>query len=369
MNYRIRKTLADYKLTTYIHEDCQLPADALDCSLGINPFGCTPAITQEIFARAFAAIEAYPPYPYTELKKAIANYLSPLTEIEPAQITLHNGSIGMIIHLNRMLVEEGTRILAGGPSFSSAITDMRAMGGIIDLIYLKEADRFAFSSAAYLRALEPEHALVYIDNPNNPTGQVIPVAELEKLAIACLKQDTLLLVDEAYGDFMALQNSSLSLLEKYENVIVLKTLSKGLGLAGLRTGYAVVPRAFVPYMQKLPAEMAVTGIAAELAPYALADRTHLQSSIEKIRKNKEELLGFCRQLKAAETDNSVPITLLYTDKDVDLFAICLRNGIIGERGEDFEGIGKRHIRLRVPREMKTLLPRLALVERELQKLP
>ncbi len=367
MNYKIRKSLVDYEVKTYIHGDCAISENALDCSLGINPFGCTPVITKALFAKIFDAIVPYPSYPYAEVKQAIVDYLSPLAEIEPEQITLHTGSMGMIIHLNRMFIEEGTRILAGAPSFSSALTDMRAMGGIIDLITLKEEDRFKFSVESYIQSLRSEHSLVYIDNPNNPTGQVIPMEGLEKLAKACLQQDTVLLIDEAYGDFMELQNSSVSLVEKYENVIVVKTLSKGFGLAGLRTGYAVVPKAFVAHMQKLPAEMVLTEVSARLVPYALADREHIQSSREKIKKNKEELLASCKVIKASVTDNSVPITLLYTDKDLDLFSICLRHGIISERGEDFDGIGKRHIRLRVPKDMKKLLPRLARVEKELEE--
>ncbi len=368
MNYKIRRALFAHEGKTYIHENSHVPADAIDCSLGINPFGCTPTITADVFAKTFDGIVPYPSYPYTELKNAIVDYLSSPTKIEPEQIMLHTGSIGMIIHLNRMFVEEGTKILAGAPSFSSALTDMRAMGGIIDLVPLQEDEKFAFSADAYLQALHPEHALVYIDNPNNPTGQVIPLEELEKLAEACLKQETMFIIDEAYGDFMAPENSSISLLENYENTIVLKTLSKGLGLAGLRTGYSVVSRAFVPYMQKLPAEMAVNEVAARLAPYALADASHIQRSREKIRKNKEALLAFCRQIKTSATDTCVPIILLYTHKDVDLFSIFLQHGIISERGEDFEGIGKRHIRLRVPGDMQTLLPRLALVERQLEGL-
>ncbi len=224
MNYKIRKTFWNYEVKSYIHGDCNIPENSLDCSLGINPFGCTPKITQELFAKMFTTIEAYPSYPYVELKNAIVDYLLPLAKIKAKQVTVHTGSIGMIIHLNRMLIEEGTRILVGAPSFSSAITDMRAMGGIIDRITLKEEDRFAFSTQSYIEFLRPEHSLVYIDNPNNPTGQVIPVEELENLAKTCLKQDTILFIDEAYGEFMDFQNSSVSLVEKYDNVIVSKTL-------------------------------------------------------------------------------------------------------------------------------------------------
>ncbi len=366
MNYRIKQSLKDHELKSYLHGDFQMPENPIDCSLGINPFGCSPSITKELFADLYDTIMPYPSYPYNDLKQAIVEYLASVAEIDISQITLQAGSINMLIDLNRLFVYEGANVLLGEPSFTSAITDMRANGGIIDAIALKEEDNFKFSVDAYIKALKPEHSIVYIDNPNNPTGQVIPISELEELAKVCLSQDTVLLIDEAYGDFMDLENSALVLLNKYDNVIVTKTLSKGFGLAGLRCGYVVVPKAFVEYMNKLPAEMVITEVAARIMPYALRDSEHISDSREKIKINKDKLLSSLKVLKTSETGETVPITLLYTDKDVDLYALFLKHGIITERGEDFDGIGKRHVRLRVPKDIDELLIRIEKIESELK---
>ncbi len=368
MKYRIRKSLEKHQLKSYLHGDQKMPENPIDCSLGINPFGCSESITKEVFASMYDTIMPYPSYPYNDLKKAITEYLAPIDKFETSQITLQAGSINMLIDLNRLFVEDGTRVLVGEPSFTSAITDMRANGGIIDAISLDENDKFKFSVDAYKKALKPEHTLVYIDNPNNPTGQVIPISELEELAKVCLAQDTVLLIDEAYGDFMDLENSGASLVNKYDNVIVTKTLSKGFGLAGLRCGYVLVPKSFVQYMQKLPAEMVLTEVAARIMPYALKDKKHIETSREKIKINKDKLISSLSVLKSSLTGDTVPITLLYTDKDVDLYALFLKYGIITERGEDFDGIGKRHVRIRVPKDIDELLPRIAKIEEELKSL-
>ena len=232
----------------------------------------------------------------------------------------------MLIDLNRLFIDEGTHVLVGEPTFSSATTDMRAMGAQLTVVALREEERFRFSVARFIEALRPEHTLVYLDNPNNPTGQM----------------------------------------NKYPNVIVVKTLSKGFGLAGLRTGYAVLPQAFMPIMRKLPAEMVVTETAARLTPIALRDREHIARSREQIAANKARLLESLSVLQGSVTGDTVPIVLLYTERDLNLFDVMLRHGIITERGEDFDGIGKRHIRLRVPRDLTELLPRLAAVEKEVE---
>lgn len=366
MQYRLRPLWREYEVQSYIHGEEAAPADAIDCSLGINPFGYTPTLTAEAYAETFTGISGYPSYPYPELRAAICEYLAPVAAIAPEQLAIHTGSMGMLIDLNRLLLAEGARVLCGEPTFSSATSDMRAQGAVLDVVPLREENNFTFSVAAFREALRPEHVLIYIDNPNNPTGQIIPLDELRELARQALAQDTVLLVDEAYGDFMGLENSAVTLVNDFPNVFVVKTLSKGFGLAGLRTGYAVLPREFLPWMHKLPGEMAITEAAARLTPLALRDTEHIRKSNAAIAENKARVLQSLRVLRASATGTTVPIVLLYTEKDVNLYSVLLRHGIIAERGEDFDGIGARHVRLRVPRDVEALLPRLAAAEAEVE---
>lgn len=366
MRYRVRPALYDYEVRSYVHDGDVIPEDALDCSLGINPFGCTPLLTRELLADTFDGLQPYPSFPYPALREAICEYWSPVAKIKPEQLAIHTGSMGMLLDLNRLFIGPGTHVLVAEPTFSSATTDMRAMEGILDAVPLREENKFELKVDDFIAALKPEHAFVYLDNPNNPTGQVTPLEDIARLAEAALAQETTVIVDEAYGDFMDLENSAVTLLAKYPNLIAVRTLSKGFGLAGIRTGYAVVAEEFVPIMRKLPAEMAITEMAARLAPVALRDREHIASSRKKIAKNKEEMLDSLTVLQVSKTNLTVPISLLYTDQDINLYSVFLRHGIITERGEDFDGIGKRHVRLRVPQDIHDLLPRLAAVEAELR---
>lgn len=366
MKYRIRKSMETYEVKSYIHPDEVMPTDVVDCSLGINPFGCTPQITADVYTATFGGIAGYPSYPYPELRQAICDYLAPAAEIVPAQLAIHTGSMGMIWDLDRLLIDDGVKVLAVAPTFSSATSDMRAMGAVIDTVELRESQGFRVNLTEIAARLTPAHRIVYMDNPNNPTGQVIPLEGLRELARQALAQDTYLIVDEAYGDFMELTNSAVALVNDYPNVIVIRTMSKGFGLAGIRTGYAVFAKEFAPVMAKLPAEMAITEMAARIAPLALGDRAHIDRSRAQIAANKEIVLAHLTTLRASVTTDTVPIVLLYTEKDIDLYALLLRHGIKAERGEDFDGIGRRHVRFRVPQKLDECLRRLLAAQKELE---
>lgn len=365
MKYRIRKTLENYKITTYVHADEVFPDNLIDCSLGINPFGFTSEITPEIFKKAFDTISRYPDFPYPNLRKAIAGYLSDVVEIAPEQIALNTGSIGVIWNLDRVIIDESTNVIAVAPTFSSTLSDMRSFGANIDLVLLKEEDDFKLNIDDLINSLKPSHHVIYIDNPNNPTGQIIPIDDLRKLAGYALKQNTYLIVDEAYGDFMDLSNSAVTLINEFPNVITIKTLSKGFGLAGLRTGYMVMNKNFIPYMSLYPGEMTVTGVASYIIPLALKDRKHIEDSRKKIAANKKKLLDSLTVLKSSKTDLTVPIVLLYTDKDINLYNLFIKYGIKSERGEDFDAIGKRHIRIRVPADPDECIKRIKILQNEL----
>lgn len=364
MEYRIRQGLINYENKTYLRDDI-IPDDAINCSLGINPFGFTSQITKDVFNSTFNGISEYPSYPYVDLKQTICNYLSGVANLMPEQIQLDNGSLAVLINLNRLLINPGSKVLCLAPTFTAATADMEAMGATIDSVFLNETDQFKINLDQLKERLEPDHTVIYLDNPNNPTGQMIPLQELKELAHLAEKQNTMIIIDEAYGDFIDLSHSAASLIEDHPNIIVVRSLSKGFGLAGLRAGYSIVHKDFIPYIKKLPSEMALTEITAQLAPYALQDTQFLERSRQKIAENKKKLLSELNVLKWGTTFESVPIVLLYTDRNVHLFELLLKHGIITTNGEDFEGLDRHYVRLRVPKDIKPLLKRLQLVEEEL----
>lgn len=371
MDYPIVKSLLNYKTKTYLEDEVigfSLPSEFdtfVDCALGINPFGYSKSITDEIIRKSYEGIGKYPSYPYDEFRDSVAAYYSELVSLERNQIVPSIGSMGILMRLNRFFIECGVHVLSNAPSFSSALSDIRASGGAIDFIKLDPNKNFKFCVDEFLDKISNKYTMVYLDNPNNPTGQVIPISEIEKIAKKCLECSCALVVDEAYGDFMKFENTAVSLVNKYENIFVCKSFSKGFGLPGLRVGYGVISSAFYKQIKKIPPEMVITDLSAQIAMVALKDYNHIISSRKKIKENKTIFLNSLKELRSSFTDSSVPIMMLYTEKDVDLFKLFLQHGILCESGEAYDYLDKRYIRLRIPKDIDELLVRIKKVEKSL----
>ena len=162
-----------------------------------------------------------------------------------------DGSIHVIYLLNRLFIEKGDKVLGYSPQFSEYETDIKMHGATYDYVLLKKEDNFKFNEKEFIEKINPEYKVIYIDNPNNPTGQIIPLSSIENIVKEAAKYDIAVMVDEAYGEYMPKENSAVKLLNNYDNVIALKTFSKGFGLAGLRAGYAVLPEQLVSPIKKI----------------------------------------------------------------------------------------------------------------------
>src|SRR5699024_4459156 len=113
-------------------------------------------------------------------------------------------------------------------------------GGIYCDAPLSAENKYLFESFSIIFKLQQaDYKLLYLDNPNNPTGQIIPIEEIEFIVKKAAENSTCVIVDEAYGDYMDQQSSAISLVHKYENLFVVRTFSKAYGLAGMRIGYVV----------------------------------------------------------------------------------------------------------------------------------
>lgn len=366
MKYQIRRALQDFTVVSYLKDEGEtLRSDILDCSLGVNPCGFSPTITKDVFSATYDIISGYPAHPYMAARRGVCQYFKDVADLTPDQVFMQTGSMGALCTLNHIFLEEGARVLAVEPCFSSYTSDVRGNGAVIDTVPLKEEDGFRFDVAAFTAALHPSQRIAYIDNPNNPTGQALSLQELEVILKRARELNIVVIVDEAYGDFLDRDESAVALINKWDNLMIVRTFSKGFGLAGLRAGYIVVPKALAPIIEKMPGEMNMTSVADAMLLRALQDPGFIDTSRQRIAANKQRLIGSLKKLKVSVTRDTVPIALYYTDKDVDLGALFWKQGVRVENGVDFDGIGKRHVRLRVPYDVEPLLERIESIEREL----
>lgn len=323
----------------------------IDCSLGVNPFGYSNNVYSFNKENSFEKFNVgnYPEFPYLNLKNEIVKYWSNHCKLNGSNIKFGTGSIGILLNINRIFIENKTKVLGIGPTFTPYSSDVKLCEGIFDHVLLNENEKFKFNVNKFMSRITPEYTLIYIDNPNNPTGQVINIEDIKQIVVKAREKDICVVIDEAYGDFMDNCNSAVNIVNDFENLMVVRTFSKGLGLAGLRVGYMITSTYLSEIYSKVDVPFTLNNIGYNAAIASLVDKDFILDSRKKINVIKQEIRETFQRIKVLETNNNVPImTLEFPNKDIDLFNIFRFNGVLTESGKDFAGLGKNFIRMRVP---------------------
>lgn len=354
MSLKYKKSLINYNAISYVNEDTEIisddKSDIIDCALGTNPFGHTKLI-DNLSHDIFKNINLYPEYPYVDLKKDLIEYWSEVATLRSENIQISNGSISILENINRVFIEPDTKVLGYCPQFTDYMCDVQAMGGIFKYVLLKESSNYKFDVKDVLNAITSDLKIIYLDNPNNPTGQVIPLKDIELILKEAAKSDICVIIDEAYADFINKKESAIALIEEFNNLIVVRSFSKGLGLAGMRIGYLVSNHDFCSYYTKANSPFPISNIASIMARSALKDNDFIKYSTEKIVEIKKAFIKSLTKLKVMETDERVSIMLIKCeDPEVDLYSLFYKNKIATERGSDFTGLSKNFVRFKVPKD-------------------
>lgn len=357
MDLKIKNTIKFFNPEGYVKtstkDQCASPnnLEFIDCSLGVNPFGYSNYVDSYCELNTFEKfnVSNYPEFPYLNLKNEIVKYWSNHCKLNDINIKFGTGSIGILLNINRIFIENKTKVLGIGPTFTPYSSDVKLCEGIFDHVLLKENENYKFNVDKFISRITPEYTLIYIDNPNNPTGQAINIEDIKKIIVKAREKNICVVIDEAYGDFMDNCNSAVNLVNDFENLMVVRTFSKGLGLAGLRVGYMITSTYLSEIYSKVDVPFTLNNIGYNVATASLRDKEFILSSRKKISEIKQKIRETFISLKVLETNNDVPImTLEFPNKDIDLFNVFRSNGILTESGRDFTGLGKNFIRMRVP---------------------
>lgn len=251
------------------------PDDLVKLASNENPYGPSPTAVEAIRDRA-DQVHVYPKTSHVDLTEALADHWN----VSPVQIWLSPGGDGAIDYLSRAFLAPGETVLVPRPGFAYYSMSARYHHGTVREYRLRKDADFAFDPQTVLQAYEDER-IVYLTTPHNPTGAWLERPEIEELA-STLEPDTLLVVDEAYGEFCAAESAS-SLLKDYDNVAVVRTFSKAHGLAGLRLGYAVVPENWADVYAKVNTPFAANELACRAGLAALEDETHVDQTVETVQ--------------------------------------------------------------------------------------
>ncbi len=221
-----------------------------------------PEVREAIVA-AIGELNRYPDGDSTDLRAALAAHYG----VGPGQVAVGAGSCELLMLLGDVLLEPGDEVVFADPSFV-VYNDICLVHGAT-AVKVPLAD-FAHDLDAMVAAVTPRTKMVIVCNPNNPTGTYVPVEGIARL-VAAVPDDVLVVVDEAYNEFVTAADSqdALKLQATHENVVVLRTFSKIYGLCGLRVGYGLGPEELRQAFDKVRQPFNVNRLAQAAATEAL----------------------------------------------------------------------------------------------------
>lgn len=206
------------------------------------------------------SLQIYPEY--GELEKKLAKYAG----VKTNQLLITNGSDNAIDIVFRTFTESNDKVIIPSPSFAMFYQSAQIAGNKILYAYYKKED-LSFPLRKILDLIIERVKLIVICNPNNPTGTLVPVEDIERIAKKV--PNTILLVDEAYFEYSGV--TAVSLIEKYSNIIVIRTLSKAFGLSSLRLGYLISSKININELLKVRGPYEVNMVAYHTALLSLDD--------------------------------------------------------------------------------------------------
>ncbi|MGM0398470.1 MAG: histidinol-phosphate transaminase [Halobacteriota archaeon] len=255
------------------------PGEFVKLASNENPLGPSPAGVEAIRDIA-EEIHHYPKAVHADLVAALADRW----DVADEQIWLANGGDGALDYLGRAMLDPGDAVLVPDPGFAYYGMSARFHHGTVNSYPVTEADGFALSPANVFETYDDER-IVYLTSPHNPTGSRFSLEDVTTIAEGT-DDDTLVVVDEAYGEFTEAP-SAVELLDERDDVAVLRTFSKAYGLAGLRLGYAIVPSAWADAYAKVNTPFAASAVACTAGLAALGDDEHVEKTTDLVRWSRE----------------------------------------------------------------------------------
>jgi threonine-phosphate decarboxylase len=320
--------------------------EILDFSASINPLG-PPASARQAFIKSFGDISRYPDPYGNKLKEALAARHG----MNPSEILLGNGSTQLIYLLCTALRPRKGLIV--GPAFSEYTNALALAGAAVRTLPLRADEGFRFSIERLIEAWEKDCDILFLATPNSVTGQLIPRAEIEKLADLAAARESFVVVDEAFIDFIEAESVK-SVARENPYLIVLRSLTKYYALPGLRLGYLLGASNRVAQFAAYREPWSVNAPALGVSLACLADANFTAKTQQWLEQERRFLADHLRMIEAFQPFPSRTNFLLVkiTGRDcaaVKLRAFLLRKKILIRACDSFAGLGANYFRVAVRR--------------------
>lgn len=329
-------------------------AKILDFSSSISPLGAPLPVRQKI-KNQLNTIQIYPDSESTQLRKNLHLY----TKIPYSQIVVGNGATEIIYNFCQAFISKQTPVVIPIPIFSEYETAARLHGAKISFFKTMNLEKNADEFISKL----PSNGCIFICNPNNPTGNLISKQTLHKIISSANKKNTLVFVDECFIELVPdYDESVIKFIKQYNNLFVLRSLTKSFALAGLRIGYGLGSKHMITILNNIKIPWNVSGLSQQAASSALCNLSYLDKVKKIIKKESIYLHTNISKLKNFQCNATTTNFILIKTK-IKSFTIqkkLLKKNILIRDCSTFRGLNDHYIRIavRTRKENKILIKSL-----------
>jgi threonine-phosphate decarboxylase len=317
------------------------PEEFIDFSANINPLG-PPHALKEKWNEFYQKIMVYPDPHASQLKDRIAK----TEQISVDSIMIGNGAAELITLVARLLA--GEKVLIAQPTFSEYEKACTANECEILYYQLREPD-FELN----LDELRPNlinAGALFLCNPNNPTGIQYPTSTIISLIEECEKQNCFVILDEAFFDFLTEYNSFIPYINRFSNLIIIRSMTKMFAIPGIRLGYIVAEPNIIARISQLQSNWSTNTIALLAGELCLQNESFIKKTQEYICNERQRIFDFFKQQEYVVSPSKVNFYLLrdpYLKDQFELFEFLLHKGIIPRHTFNFPGLEGRWLRFAV----------------------
>jgi threonine-phosphate decarboxylase len=313
----------------------------IDFSSNISPIGTPPSVKKTI-KKNIDNVKDYPDLNSSEVISSLKKY----TKLDKSNILVGNGAIEIIYNFCFAFLSKKTKVLIPIPTFQ----EYEAATKLNDckISYFKTMN-LSENLDLFISKI-PKNGCIFICNPNNPTGKLLQKNQLLEIIKKAKKLSTLVFVDECFIEMVPKSNESIiSYVKKYDNLFVLRSLTKSFALPGIRIGYAVGSKQMIKILEKIKIPWSVNSLAQDAANIALKNKSHLIKSNSVIQKELNYLINKINELDGFHcNDSSTNFILINIKNDSKkLQKKLLEQKILIRDCKNFRGLNNHYIRIAV----------------------
>ncbi len=316
----------------------------MDLSTNINPLGC-PEYIKEAIRDSIDAVDKYPDHTYSSLRNELRNYLGLKDSIN---LEIFNGASEFISSFISFFRPSKALLLA--PSFIGYKRALEAVGTEIKWFYLKEENEFNVDDKLINELRDEKFDVIFITNPNNPTGRLINKELLKKIILEAKNNNTIVIVDECflrmtgkYENFTIINE-----IERFDNLICLNAFTKTFAIPGVRLGWAAFGKRFNEYIKFIP-EWNISTMADAVGQMILSsDKTkeYLKSTLDYLEKEKKFFRDRLKEFKNIKF-YSFDADYVLIKTSIDLYQELLNRKILIRDCSDYTGLGGGFYRIAI----------------------